>query len=647
MIRKHAGELRALLMLVDGLMAVALMIFVSAIRFGADWSAHWRGVVSDPLVLVLTYAVGWVTILSLTGMYRPRARWTIRSEAVDLLRATLILAAVVLAILFWVRLAEVSRTFLVILFPTQWFVALVTRVAMRVSFRQLRSHGYNRRFMIIVGGGDRGLAFGRKVEAHRELGLEIRGYVADDVSLVFPLGWKRLGPLDDIQRILNTEVIDEVAICLPFSSWDKVDAITQICEDQGKIVRVPMDVLDRAFASGRVEDLDGTPVYSLVTGPDRVLGMALKRLVDLAGGILGVLLLSPILVGVAVAIRLMDGSPVLFRQRRVGLHGRPFTVVKFRTMTRDAEDRYMDVADLSHSRGPAFKMDGDPRVTRLGRFLRRTSLDELPQLWNVLRGEMSLVGPRPAPQREVDGYDLWHRRRLSMKPGITGLWQVTARRSNSFDERAELDLAYIDRWSFWLDLKILVRTIPAAFEGRSGRSWGVRLIRDDEFVARQHPIDASVPLVFSAHELPTGSSQPGTKGLIDHEPLERKIERLDVFTRNDDPGDLGLHDLWQTAHVGDDDRQAAARRFDHRHAEAFAVSSTGGDIDVELRVATLARRDVRLARRSACDLRSQAHRPVATGRCGPVHRPRGRVGAAARRPPPSMTYRRKGGRTRG
>jgi lipopolysaccharide/colanic/teichoic acid biosynthesis glycosyltransferase len=194
--------------------------------------------------------------------------------------------------------------------------------------------------------------------------------------------------------------------------------------------------------------------------------LAAKRVLDVAASAVGLVVLSPILLGISLAIALGDGRPVLFRQDRIGLHGRLFRVVKFRSMSRGAEARFAELQARNEIRGHAFKVTNDPRVTRVGRFLRRTSLDELPQLINVLRGEMSLVGPRPPLPGEVDGYDLWHRRRLSMKPGITGLWQVRARREPEFDRWVAADLEYIDRWSLWLDVKILARTIPAAVQGR-------------------------------------------------------------------------------------------------------------------------------------------------------------------------------------
>ena len=183
-------------------------------------------------------------------------------------------------------------------------------------------------------------------------------------------------------------------------------------------------------------------------------------------GGLALVLLTPMLAAVACLIRVVDGGPVLFRQTRIGLHGRPFRLIKFRTMEPGAEDRLDELMDRNEIRGPAFKVTDDPRLTRTGRLLRATSLDELPQIWNVLRDEMSLVGPRPPLPREVDAYDPWHHRRLAVKPGITGLWQVQARQGEDFDQRVELDLDYIERWSMRLDLEILVRTIPAMFKGR-------------------------------------------------------------------------------------------------------------------------------------------------------------------------------------
>jgi len=464
MLRRHASGLRALLMLTDGVLAAATLALTSVLRFGTDWHVHWDPIVPDPRAFAALYAVTWVSVLTLGGLYRPRARWSIRTEAADLLRATLAMVALVLAILFWFRLPDVSRTYLLILFPAQFLVTLATRAAMRLAFRRMRARGLNQRFVLVVGAGERAQAFAAKLESHRELGLAVVGFIDDDQALDLPGRWRYRGRFEDLEDVLKSNVIDEVAVCLPFSRWDLVDPVVGISQDFGKIVRVPMDVLDRSFTSGKVEELDGTPVFSLVSGPDRLLGLAMKRTIDLLGSVALLVVLSPLLAVVCIAIRLRDGSPILFRQTRVGRHGRPFSVAKFRTMAPDAEARYPDVVAMSDPR--AFKLSEDPRVTPLGRFLRRTSLDELPQLWNVLRGQMSLVGPRPAPPREVEAYDVWHRRRLSMKPGITGLWQVTARRNDDFDERAQLDLDYIDRWSLWLDAKILLRTIPAALEGR-------------------------------------------------------------------------------------------------------------------------------------------------------------------------------------
>jgi lipopolysaccharide/colanic/teichoic acid biosynthesis glycosyltransferase len=205
----------------------------------------------------------------------------------------------------------------------------------------------------------------------------------------------------------------------------------------------------------------GLPIVTFLYGPNRFVPLALKRLFDVIVSGAALILLSPVLLALAGYVQLLDGRPVFFDQQRVGLHGRLFTCLKFRTMVRDAEQRFPEIAEQSDIDGAAFKMADDPRILGRARWLRRTGLDELPQLWNVLRGEMSIVGPRPAPAREVDRYSVWHRRRLSMRPGLTGLWQVSDSRYADFDRRVMMDLDYIDRWSLWMDFKILLRTIPA------------------------------------------------------------------------------------------------------------------------------------------------------------------------------------------
>jgi exopolysaccharide biosynthesis polyprenyl glycosylphosphotransferase len=466
MIRRNAAGFRALLMGADALLAVALLLGLSIWRFGDDWAIWWRQIVPVPEGLLLIFAGGWVIALAMNGLYRPRARWSIVREAIDVLQATIILSLVTLSVLFIFRMPDVSRLFMLILFPTLAAATVASRIVLRLVLERLRRQGRNLRFVLVLGAGPRGQAFAAKLEGHRELGLRVAGFLDDSPAFDLPGEWKYLGTLQSLEDVLHSRVIDEVAICLPFSQWSLIDTISRVCEEEGKIVRIPMDVLDRAISVGKVEELDGTPVFSLVSGPDRALALAAKRMLDVAVAAIGLVILSPILAAIAAWIILDDGRPVFFTQERMGLHGRPFRLIKFRTMHRDAESRLHELQAHNEINGRAFKMTNDPRITRVGRILRRTSIDELPQLINVLRGEMSLVGPRPPLPGEVDGYDLWHRRRLSMKPGITGLWQVRARREPEFDRWVAADLEYIDRWSLWLDVKILARTIPAAVQGR-------------------------------------------------------------------------------------------------------------------------------------------------------------------------------------
>ena len=456
------------MMTVDGLTAMALFVIVSVLRFGADWQGEWQSSVGLAWLLLVGYAVTWVALLGLYGSYRPRTHWSAQGEAAAIVRATMILGLVSLSALFLLDLVDVSRLVIVVLLPLQAITTILFRAGLRSVLGAVRRQGRNLRRVIVVGTGPAALAFARQLEDHWSLGLIVDGLVGPMPDE--PIGrWAVLGPIDQLPSILHDRVVDEVAISLPPDEAYRLESISRLAADQGKTVRIPLEIPAVALASGHVEDLDGTPVLSIVSGPDRELALATKRLIDIVGATIGLILLSPILLGVAIAIAATDGRPVLFRQQRAGLNGRPFQIVKFRTMGRDADEHRAELRAQNEIDGNAsFKMTNDPRVTSIGRMLRRSSLDELPQLWNVLRGEMSLVGPRPHPFDDVAGYNDWHRRRLSMKPGITGLWQVRGRNEPRFDQWVTADLEYIDRWSLWLDLRVIAKTVPALLraEGR-------------------------------------------------------------------------------------------------------------------------------------------------------------------------------------
>jgi len=460
LIRRYSPFLRALLMTADAVLAALTAWVVYKLRFQLFPGEPDPTVFQPPVAALVLYAAAWVAILYFRGEYRLRAHWTVRSEISGVLHAIAWLAVLTVGVLFFLDLSTASRLFLFLLFPIQGAVTIATRLLLRLMFVVVRSRGYNSRTVLIVGTGREAIDFARLIDTNPNLGLRVIGFIGPPLA-AGSAAMPNLGDIADFESTLLDRVVDEVAICLPASQRDSADAISWMSQESGKMVRIPLAVPQLGRGRPLIEELDGTAILSLSSGPDQLASLALKRLIDIVGAVLGLIVLSPVLLVVALYILVKDGRPVLFVQTRVGVHGRTFHMCKFRTMVRDAEERYDEVASLSSTRGPAFKLKDDPRVAPWGRVLRRSSLDELPQLWNVLRGEMSLVGPRPAPPREVRGYDLWHRRRLSMKPGLTGLWQISSRLDDDFDERATLDLDYIDRWSLWLDLRIVIRTLPA------------------------------------------------------------------------------------------------------------------------------------------------------------------------------------------
>jgi exopolysaccharide biosynthesis polyprenyl glycosylphosphotransferase len=271
----------------------------------------------------------------------------------------------------------------------------------------------------------------------------------------------------ELESLVAREPVDEVFITLSREKYGHLlETIVSLCEEQGIIVRVQPEPFDLRIARWQVDELGGLPMVTIRSGPPDGWQLATKRLIDICGSVALLIALAPILAGVALLIRLDSSGPIFYTQQRVGLNRRRFKLFKFRTMTVGADQQQLMLESMNEAEGPVFKIKDDPRVTRIGRFLRRFSIDELPQLFNVFKGEMSLVGPRPLPVRDVERIDArWHKRRLSVKPGVTCLWQVNGRSDVSFDHWVRMDLEYIDKWSLGLDLKILMKTIPAVLKG--------------------------------------------------------------------------------------------------------------------------------------------------------------------------------------
>ena len=419
-----------------------------------------------PLVLVI-----WSVLLFTYHSYHSHRTVPLTKEALTILRVVVVGNVLLATLAFLLPLRELSRAWFILFACLAAVLLLAEKILLRVMARYVRSKGLNYRTVLIVGTGRRALEIARMIRDHKYWGYKILGFVTDGHRL--PNGWARyriFGTVPDLKKILETpepEPIDEIVFAVTRKKLDEMKQIFLMCEELGIRTRVAMNFFQNRVARVEVEEIEGVPFLTFTTTPSNETHLALKRVLDVMVSLLLLVLALPVIVLAALAIRLTSPGSVLFKQERLGLNGRIFTLYKFRTMIEDAHERREEVSHLNEMKGgPVFKAKLDPRVTRVGRLLRKFSLDELPQLWNVLKGDMSLVGPRPPIPEEVELYHRWHRRRLSMKPGLTCLWQVSGRNNVDFDRWMELDLQYIDNWSPSLDLKILLRTIPAVLSGK-------------------------------------------------------------------------------------------------------------------------------------------------------------------------------------
>ncbi len=347
-------------------------------------------------------------------------------------------------------------------------VAIATERLLGIgALRQLRRRGRNYRNVLILGSGRRARDTLARIEDNPQWGQRVIGFVDDrDVPVDPSIPTDRIHKLQEVPRLLREQVVDELIVATPRSMMSTIEPVIASCAEGGVPVTLPCDLFgDLLMPSPRVTPFDGHAALSFAPVHHSQTALAMKRTLDIAAAGLLLAVAAPIIGVAALAIRMSSPGPIFFRQMRCGLHGRRFEMLKLRTMVQDAEQRKAELIELNEMDGPVFKIRNDPRVTPVGRWLRRWSIDELPQLWNVLRGDMSLVGPRPPVPSEVVQYATRDRRRLSMRPGLTCLWQVNGRNEVNFEDWVRLDLEYIDTWSLARDASILARTVPAVLRG--------------------------------------------------------------------------------------------------------------------------------------------------------------------------------------
>ena len=426
-------------------------------------------VVTDYLPLLLPILVVWTILFQFQKSTANLRYISFRNEIMRILKIVIWGQVLLFMLLYSFHIQEVSRTFIWIFGFINFFTLLFQRFVLFQTLEFFRRKGINRRKVLIISDGNRSEQLVQYIEKYSDWGLDIVGFLdgnGHEVGSDF-CGAKILGRLEKLPEVLHNHFIEEVIFALPLGKLEEAKHLLSLCETEGVQARIISDFYSGLVAHTEVETVHGLPIITYSTTPKEEWNLVFKRVIDIMLSGIGLVILSPMLIIIAIAIKLTSPGPVVYRWHVVGLNKKKFIGYKFRTMVADADKLKEKLTQHNEMTGAAFKMKNDPRITRVGRLLRKYSLDELPQLFSVFKGDMSLVGPRPPLVSEVVEFKAWHRRKLSVKPGITCLWQCSGRNHiKNFDDWVKMDLEYIDKWSLWLDFKIMIKTVPAVLLGR-------------------------------------------------------------------------------------------------------------------------------------------------------------------------------------
>jgi len=418
--------------------------------------------------LFVAFLVVWAVVGYFSSFYRDLELSNPFQLILSIVSQLVVVLIIIYAGLYLFRREDISRSYVLLIGGIDFALLLIGRAVSYSGVSWMRDRLRRYHYLLVVGCGPSARTIAGLIEASHGMGLRLIGFVDPDFGDAPPanLGGYEVFPLGSMASILHKWVVDEVIFALSMQELARLEPVLQHCAEVGVKTRVQLEFLPAAYSRVYLEKFRDVPLLSLSSAPDSELRLFFKRLFDVVVAGVSLTVLSPVLASIAAMIRITSPGPVLFQQTRCGLGGRGFTLYKFRSMINNAEQMRAELHQLNELDGPVFKISDDPRITPVGRWLRRFSLDELPQLWNILRGDMSFVGPRPAVPEEVDQYENWQKRRLRMRPGLTCTWVLEGRNHVDFKRWMQLDLTYIDNWSLWLDTKIFLRTIPIVLSGR-------------------------------------------------------------------------------------------------------------------------------------------------------------------------------------